>query len=421
MDYKQALQYIGSVSWERKEPGLDRITELLAKLGNPQSELRFVHVAGTNGKGSICAMLASVLKKSGYKTGLFTSPYISRFNERMQINGKQIPDADFASIVTELRPFADSMEDCPTEFEMITAAALRWFADMKCDIVVMEVGLGGRWDATNAIPLPDCAVIANIGLDHTALLGDTLEEIASEKAGIIKSGGKVVLYQQGYEVMELVRDVCDANAAELTVPDFGDIDSVFDSLDGQVFTYRGENFAIPLLGEHQLKNAATVLEAIGILRELGWQIPPEAVEAGLYSVSWPARFEVVSDDPWFIVDGGHNPQCAEALSKSIDSYFPDSRRVLLMGVLADKDHKSICRILAPHFDAFVCVSPNNPRALPAEKLADELSVYGKPVEIKPVIGDGVRTALQLAEDMDAVVCAAGSLYICGEIRACFGL
>lgn len=421
MDYKEALQYISSVAWQKKTPGLDRITELLGKMGNPQSELRFVHVAGTNGKGSICAMLASVLKKSGYKTGLFTSPYISRFNERMQINGKQIGDAEFAELVGEMKPLADSMEDRPTEFEMITATALRWFADKKCDIVVLEVGLGGRWDATNAISVPECAVIANIGLDHTALLGKTACEIAAEKAGIIKPGGRVVLYQQSYEVMELVREVCDSFAAELTVPDFGDIESEFDSLDGQVFSYRGESYAIPLLGEHQRYNAATALEAIDVLRAAGWELPPEAVEAGLYSVSWPARFEVVSDEPWFIVDGGHNPQCAEALAQSVENYFPESKRVLLLGILADKDHRKICEILAPHFDAFVCVTPTSPRALPAAELAEELKIYGKPLEIKPAVGDGVRTALELAEETDAVVCAAGSLYICGEIRGCFGL
>ena len=421
MDYKEALEYINGVSWQNTKPGLERISELLSRMGNPQSELRFVHVAGTNGKGSICAMLASVLKKAGYKTGLFTSPYISRFNERMQINGEEIYDRELADIVTQLKPHADAMDDHPTEFEMMTAAALRWFADKKCDIVVMEVGLGGRWDATNVIPLPDCAVIANIGLDHTQILGSTLEEIAAEKAGIIKCGGRVVLYQQSSEVTELIREVCDLRGAELRVPDFGDIEPEFDSTDGQVFSYRGESYAIPLLGEHQLYNCATALEAIGVLRVCGFDIPHEAVEAGLYAVSWPARFEIVSDEPYFVVDGGHNPQCAAALSDCVTHYFPDMKRVLLAGVLADKDYGRIFDILAPCFDAFVCVTPKSPRALPAEKLAELLEKYGKPVETAPTVGAGVRQALELAEDMDAMVCAAGSLYICGEVRACFGL
>ena len=421
MDYKEALEYINGVSWQNTKPGLERVSELLSRMGNPQSELRFVHVAGTNGKGSICAMLASVLKKAGYKTGLFTSPYIARFNERMQINGEQIGDRELADIVTQLKPHADAMDDHPTEFEMMTAAALRWFADRKCDIAVMEVGLGGRWDATNVIPLPDCAVIASIGLDHTQLLGSTTEEIAAEKAGIIKCGGRVVLYQQSSEVTELIREICDLRGAELRVPDFGDIRTEFDSTDGQVFSYGGESYAIPLLGEHQLYNCATALEAIEVLRVSGFDIPHEAVEAGLYAVSWPARFEIVSDEPYFVVDGGHNPQCAAALADCVTRYFPDKKRVLLAGVLADKDYERIFGILAPLFDAFVCVTPKSPRALPAEKLAELLERYGKPVVTAQTVGLGVRQALGLAEDMDAMVCAAGSLYICGEVRACFGL
>ena len=324
MDYKQALEYINGSSWRKSRLGLERVTELLSRMGNPQAELKFVHVAGTNGKGSICAMLASVLKRAGLKTGLFTSPYLRRFNERMQINGEQISDTELAGIVTELRRHADAMDEHPTEFEMMTAAALRWFADSGCDIVVLEVGLGGRYDATNAIPCPECCVIANIGLDHTAILGDTLESIAYEKAGIIKYGAAVVLYQQYGETMETVREVCREKSAELIVPDFDDISVEFDSIDGQVFSYGGESYAIPLLGAHQLRNAATVLETIEVLRRQGWEIDHDAVESGLYSVAWPARFEVLhADEPWFVLDGGHNPQCAAALRECTEHYFPD--------------------------------------------------------------------------------------------------
>ena len=214
MDYKQSLEYINGTSWRGSRLGLERITELLARLGNPQSELKFVHVAGTNGKGSICAMLASVMRRAGFKTGLYTSPYLSRFNERMQINGKQIEDNVLAEIVTEIKRHADAMDDHPTEFEMMTAAALRWFADSGCEIVILEVGLGGRYDATNVIPCPECCVIANIGLDPTAILGGTLSEIAYEKAGIIKYGSAVVMYQQYGETMEVVREVCREMSAE---------------------------------------------------------------------------------------------------------------------------------------------------------------------------------------------------------------
>jgi len=421
MNYKQALEYINGVSWLGSRPGLERIGELLDRLGNPERELRFVHVAGTNGKGSVCALLASVLKKAGLKTGLYTSPYLFSFNERMQINGKRIPDAKVAELVSEIKTHAELMDEHPTEFEMMTAAALLWFSREKCDIAVLEVGLGGRLDATNIIPCPECAVIANIGLDHTAILGDTVAEIAAEKAGIIKEGCSVVLYQQSFEVMEVVRDICAERGASLTVPDFSDIVSEFDSLDGQVFSYRGESYAIPLLGAHQRRNTAVAVEVLSILRERGWSIDDTAIEAGLYSVSWPARFELVHSEPWFVVDGGHNPQCAEALREGIEHYFPEDRRVLLIGMLRDKDYSSVIGTLAPLFDEFITVTPSSPRALSSAELAEQLKVFGRPVSVCESVKEGVSAALDAAGRLDGMVCAAGSLYICGEIRAFFGL
>ena len=421
MDYRAALEYINGVSWLGSKPGLERIRVLLTGLGNPEKKLKFVHVAGTNGKGSICAYLASVLQKAGYKTGLFTSPYIARFNERMKINGREIGNAELADIVEQVKPVAEAMEDHPTEFEMMTAAALLWFEQRGCDIVVLEVGLGGRLDATNVIPCPECAVIANIGLDHTAVLGNTLEEIAAEKAGIIKEGASVVMYQQQSETMRTVRDICDERGAELTVPDFDDIAVEFDTREGQVFTYKGEPYAIALLGEHQLYNAVCAIEAVEILRRRGWEIEHDALEAGLYATSWPARFEIVEDSPWFVVDGGHNPQCALALSDALKRYFPDEKRVLLLGVLKDKDYNGIIEILAPLFDAFVTVTPNSERALDAADLGKALEKFGKPVSVIGDVSQGVREALNIAEEKGAMVCAAGSLYICGEVRACFCL
>lgn len=421
MDYKAALEYINGVSWLGSKPGLERVRVLLTGLGNPEKKLKFVHVAGTNGKGSICAYLASVLKKAGYKTGLFTSPYIARFNERMKINGREIGDEELAGIVEQVKPVADAMDDHPTEFEMMTAAALLWFSERGCDIVVLEVGLGGRLDATNIIPCPECAVIANIGLDHTAILGGTVEEIAAEKAGIVKTGGEVVMYQQKGEVMRTVRDICDERGAELTVPDFDDISLEFNTREGQVFSYKGENYAIALLGEHQLYNAVCAIETVEILRRRGWEIEHDALEAGLYATSWPARFEIVEDSPWFVVDGGHNPQCALALSDALKRYFPDEKKVLMLGVLKDKDYDGIIDILAPQFDAFVTVTPNSERALSAEVLGEKLEKFGKPVSVIGDVSNGVREALNLAEELGAMVCAAGSLYICGEVRACFCL
>ena len=419
MDYKEALAYIDGVSWLGSRPGLSRVRELLRRLGDPQERLKFVHVAGTNGKGSCAAMTASVLRAAGCRTGLFTSPYLFRFNERMQINGEPISDEALAAIVTEIQPLADAMDEHPTEFELMTAAALLWYAREGCDIVVLEVGLGGRLDATNVIGAPEVAVLMNIGLDHTAILGDTVEKIAAEKAGIIKPGCAVALYQQTPGVEAVVRAKCEEAGAPLRVADFSQLEPVFDSLEGQVFRYRGESWAVPLLGAHQCKNAAVVLETVELLRARGWAIPREAVEHGLYAVSWPARFELVRDEPPFVVDGGHNPQCAETVAESLLRYFPDRRRVLLVGVLADKDYPALFEILNAAADAYVCVTPASERALPSEALAEYLRRFGKPVTVCGSIPEGVETASALA-GQDGVACAVGSLYMAGAVRACFG-
>ena len=419
MDYQQALAYISGTAVFGSRPGLERIGELLEKLGNPQKRLRFVHIAGTNGKGSCAAMTASVLKAAGYKTGLYTSPYLYRFNERMQIGGKQIGDEALAEIVTRVRPIAEAMADHPTEFELITAAALLWFAQEQCDVVVLEVGLGGRFDATNIIDAPEVAVIMNIGLDHTAVLGDTIEQIALEKAGIIKPGTAAVLFQQSESVTRLVRARCEELDVSLRIPDFSAIHSEFDSLYGQTFRYQGEAYALPLLGTHQLKNAATVLEVVDVLRGRGWRLEQSDVEHGLYAVSWPGRFELLSEEPLFIVDGGHNPQCAQTVAENLLRYFPDKRRILLLGVLKDKDVSGLTDRLDPVADEYLCITPESPRALTAEALAELLGRYGKPVTVCGSIRDGVSAALERA-DGDSVVCAVGSLYSVGEIRYFFG-
>ena len=418
MDYKEALAYINGVEFFGSKPGLTRIRELLERLGDPQKKLRFIHIAGTNGKGSCAAMTASILKAAGYKTGLYTAPYLYRFNERMQINGRQIEDDALAEIVSRVRPAAEAMADHPTEFELMTAAALLWYAQETCDVVVLEVGLGGRFDATNIIDAPEAAVIMNIGLDHTAVLGDTLEQIAFEKAGILKPGTDAVLFEQGEEATGVVRRRCEELGVPLHIADFSQLVSEFDSLYGQSFTYRGQPYALPLLGAHQLKNAAVVLELVEVLREKGWKLEQGDVEHGLYAVSWPGRFELVSDEPYFVVDGGHNPQCAETVRDNLLHYFPDKRRILLLGVLRDKDYPGLTAILDAAADEYVCITPASARALPAEELAEHLKRYGKPVTVCGSIRDGVTEALRRS-DGDSVVCAVGSLYSVGEIRACF--
>lgn len=418
MNYTESLDYLLASEWFGSKPGTERVGGLLEKLGNPQEGLKYIHITGTNGKGSCAAMAASVLKAAGYKTGLYTSPYLYRFNERMQINSKQIDDEVLAELMTRVRPAADAMEEHPTVFEMITAAALLWFKEESCNVVVLEAGMGGSGDATNVISAPEAAVIMNIGLDHVGILGNTVEEIAREKAGIIKRGCDCVLYEQSESVEGIVRERCEAEGVSLRVADFSAISSEFDSLFGQSFTYRGEPYALPLLGAHQLKNAAVVLELVEVLRARGWKLEQTDVEHGLYAVSWPGRFELLSDEPMFVVDGGHNPQCALTVRDNLLHYFPDSRRILLMGILRDKDYASLTDILDETADEYICISPDSPRALSAEELGEHLKRYGKPVTVCESIKDGVTAALEHCGEND-MVCAVGSLYSVGEIRACF--
>ena len=259
MTIEQAMELIHGVEWRGSRPGLARVRELLHRLGDPQDGLQFVHIAGTNGKGSTAAMLASILRAAGYTTGLFTSPYLERFAERMQVNGVPVPDAEFAAVCEALQPCIAAMDDPPTEFELVTAAAMLWFRRRGCDVVVLEVGLGGRLDATNVIAAPACAVITNIGLDHTEILGDTLEQIAREKAGILKPGTRAVSYPQTPEVRAVLHEICAQRGIPLTEADAAAIVPLTDGVDGQTFTYRGAEYTLPLLGAPQLRTAAVAV------------------------------------------------------------------------------------------------------------------------------------------------------------------
>ena len=416
MTIEQAMEFISGVSWLGSRPGLERVQQLLSLLGNPQDTLRYVHVAGTNGKGSTAAMLASVLRAAGYRTGLYISPFIERFNERMQVNGTPITDAELAAVCDRLRPCVAAMPDPPTEFELVTAAAFLWFADQQCDIVVLEVGLGGRLDATNVIRAPECAVIANIGLDHTAVLGDTVAQIAFEKAGIIKPGTRAVSYQQAPEAAAVLRDACRERGVPLTEADFSAIEPLTDSVDGQTFRYRGgAALSLPLLGAHQRKNAAVALEAVCALRNAGWAIPDGAVCEGLRTVSWPARFEILQRAPWFVLDGGHNPQCAQTVADNLARYFPGRRITLLVGVLADKDYPAMLAALDGQAAAYIAATPLSPRALPAAELGNYLKRFGKPVTVCADPAQAAELALAHAAPED-VICAVGSLYMAGAIR-----
>lgn len=415
MTPQEAIDYIEHYGWSTTRLGLDRTRELLRKLGDPQKRLRFVHVAGSNGKGSTCAMLDAILRAAGFRTGLYTSPYIQHFCERIQIDGENIPGEALADVTERVRAIAEAMEDHPSQFELVTAAAMLYFAEQHCDIVVLEVGMGGALDSTNVIDCPEVAVITNIGLEHTEYLGDTLEKIASTKAGIIKPGCRAVCYDGAPEVTAVIRDVCAERSVPLRFADYRKVEPLGQSLDGQCFRWNGTEYRLALLGAHQLHNAATVLETVAALRESGWSIPEEAVRTGLERVKWPARLEVMQRAPLFLIDGGHNPQCAEALSAALRELLGKKKAVFLLGVLADKDYPQMLAMLMPLAQEFICLTPLSDRALSADDLAAHLRQQGARATACREIPAGLRAAFDAA-GADGAVVAFGSLYLVGAIR-----
>lgn len=416
MNAEQAIAYIHSVCWKGSIPGLGRTQELLEKMGNPEKKLKFVHIAGTNGKGSTAAMTASILNKAGYRTGLYTSPYIYRFHERIQVDGVEISDEDLAEITESVKPLADSMAQSPTEFELVCCIAFEYFYRKKCDIVVLEVGMGGAWDATNVIEVPEVAVITNIGLDHTEYLGDTVEKIAETKSGIFKPHGHAVVYRSTPSVEAVYERVCAERDVSLRKADFDGLVLKAHTLEGQVFDCGSrKNLVLPLLGDHQLHNASVVLSIADTLIGEGWKISEQNIYDGIRDVRWPGRFDIVCRKPLFIIDGGHNPQCIEALVKNIRDYLAGKKVIALTGVLADKDYADMYKPVMPLVDRFVCITPPNPRKLEAEQLARYLCQAGAQAQASESILDGVKKAMDLAGE-DGVVLCFGSLYSIGGIR-----
>ena len=415
MTPQEAISYIENYSWSTTRLGLGRTRALLHAIGDPQKQLKFIHVAGSNGKGSTCAMLDAILRHAGYRTGLYTSPYIQDFCERMQVNGRNIPGKDLARITEQVRIHADAMEDHPSQFELVTAIAMQYFLEEHCDIVVLEVGMGGALDSTNVIDCPEVAVITNIGLEHTEYLGNTLSLIAEAKGGIIKPGCTAVLYDSEHETMETLLRICREQNVLPRISHERDLTSLSHDLNGQRFLWRGREYALSLLGAHQLRNAAVVLETLHALHERGWSVPEEAVTAGLRDVRWPARFEILWREPLFLLDGGHNPQCAEALARNLEDYLPGRKLSFLIGVLADKDYTRMLDLVTPYAKEFICVTPDSPRALRADTLAGIIAARGIPAVACKSIEDGVRLAL----DTPGPVMAFGSLYLAGHVRTVF--
>lgn len=421
MNYEQALNYIHSVNWAFCKPGLERITQLCVALGNPQKKLRFVHVAGTNGKGSTSAMLASILQNAGYKTGLYTSPYIRTFCERIRVGGENIPKDKLASLTERIRPIAEKMVDKPTEFELITALAFEYFSECACDVVVLEVGLGGRLDSTNVIEDTALSIITGIDFDHTALLGNTIREIAREKAGIIKSGCPVLFGGTKGEAYDTVLQVAKETNAPFFTVDRSSYQQKEATLNGTIFDYlHYTDLHLPLLGAYQPYNATLVLTAIGLLCKQGFAIDDEAVRKGLAAVRWPARFELLSRAPIIIYDGGHNPEGVRAAVESIKTYFPNQKVNLLGGVMADKNRDEMIEMMKPVAARAFAVTPNNPRALAAVDYAAQLASFGIPATSYKSVAEGVRAAVESSKKEGIPLICLGSLYLYEEVEAAIG-
>lgn len=418
MTYNEALEYIHAVQWAGHKPGLERTRTLLAALGDPHKKLRFVHIAGTNGKGSTAAMIASCLQAAGYKVGLYTSPFINRFNERIQVNGQPVPDEELVKLVEQVKPCADAMKDVPTEFEIITALGMLYFAQQRCDIVVLEVGLGGTLDSTNVIEAPECTVITALGLDHVKELGGTLAQIAQAKAGTIKPGCPVVSYGGVPEADAVIRQVAEQQNAPLTEVDFNKLQVHGGKLDGLEFSFDGlDRVRLPLIGSYQPRNAATAITALRILRQKGWNIPEQAIRTGLEQVRWPGRFELLRQSPAFVLDGSHNAHGMRATVQSLKDRFPGERFVFLISMMADKDVNEMLELLEPLAKQFVTVAAHTPRAMDAQTLAQRIRESGVAAQAADSIEAGVALAVEAAGE--GPVCALGTLYFSGDVRRAF--
>jgi dihydrofolate synthase/folylpolyglutamate synthase len=434
MNYREALEYLlkfadyerisrAGIVWDLK-----RIERLLARLGDPQNSARSVHVAGTKGKGSTSAMIASILHAAGYKVSLYTSPHLLSYTERIRINGRPISEADWARLTEEIRPHVEAENRIGdlgqlTTFEIFTAMAFLHFRQVKADWQVLEVGLGGRLDATNVVR-PEVCVITSISFDHMDVLGDTLGKIAGEKAGIIKAGADVVSAPQFPEAMEVIERVCRERRVKLVKvgEDVTWARGSFD-IEGQDFRVKGRtgeyDLRIPLLGEHQLENATNGVAAIELLVERGARIKPEAIVEGLRSVDWPGRLQVLGKEPWVVVDGAHNAYSMLKLGEALERYFRSEKLTLILGFGNDKDVAGMTEEAAKITGDIIVVASRHPKATQPEALRAEFQKHG----VTPRVVDSVKEAVRLALDgagYQDLVCAAGSMFVIAEVLEYFG-
>lgn len=421
MTYEEALQQIHALHRFKKVPGLAHLRKLLHTLGDPQEKLSFVHVAGTNGKGSTSTMIASILRKSRYRTGLYVSPFVTDFCERIQLNNQPISHRELAQAAEDVLPVLLQMEQNDediSEFEAVTAIALYWFAQQNCDVVVLEVGLGGRLDATNVISAPLCAVITHISYDHTDILGDTLTQIAGEKCGILKEGCEVVTApKQNPEALGVIRSTAAERHCRLTETDLSQLHVVEETLAGTRMCYKDVLLDMDLLGAYQITNAATALACAEVLRNRkGFtRITNVSCAAGFAAVRMPARFEVLCKKPLTVIDGAHNPDGARALAESLRHYLPGKQLIALTGMCADKDVSHFVHTLAPLFAEAVVLPIQNPRSMQPEALTALWQQENVTAHLGTYPAQALSLAVQLA-GKDGAVVVCGSLYLAGELR-----
>ena len=424
MNYEEAIRYINEIELFGSRPGLERITALMERLGNPQDDLKVIHVAGTNGKGSTTAMLTYILRENGYRVGTYTSPHLERYNERYMIDAENISDKYFAEYVSIIKAVCDDMEDKPTVFEVLTAVAFKYFYDLKVDYVVLEVGMGGRFDATNVIKKPLLSVITSISLDHVEYLGDTIEKIAFEKGGIIKNNCPTALYRQAESVKNVIADICSERNSRLYYAESEKIDIGRQDISGTVFSVKNEymdfeKVGITLLGDYQINNASLVLLACKALADSGVSLKEELILSGIKKAKWHGRMEIVGENPIVLLDGAHNADGITVLSKSLKKYFGGKKITLVVGILGDKEYKKMVDTIAPLAARIVFTEPMSRRKWHLDKLENFDELKNVDIYKQSDIKKAVETALSITEK-DGVICCAGSFYLIGEIYKILG-